>query len=101
MGNRAGRCLRRRAILHYDGQRWQDVGPKALASFYGVWGRGPDDVFAVGRGGALFHYDGISWLALNSTTIARFNAVWGQGRVSFVVGQDAAVYRHIGPPPTR
>ncbi|WP_437718353.1 hypothetical protein WMF45_19170 [Sorangium sp. So ce448] len=67
----------------------------------GVWGSGPRDVFAVGSGGALLHYDGISWLTLNSTTNSTLNAVWGQGRISFVVGQDAAIYRHIGPPPAR
>ncbi|WP_437537869.1 hypothetical protein WME79_19090 [Sorangium sp. So ce726] len=71
------------------------------ASLYGVWGSGSSDVFAVGSGGTLLRYDGISWMTLNSTTNLQLNAVWGQDRIAFVVGQDPAIYRHIGPPPAR
>ena len=46
----------------------------------GIWGSGPDDVFAVGENGVIVHYDGTSWSIMNSgTTTAYLGSIWGSG----------------------
>ncbi|MEM9490285.1 MAG: hypothetical protein AAGC55_14160, partial [Myxococcota bacterium] len=48
----------------------------------GVWGRGPNDVFAVGTRGTILHYDGICWTRMTVDSdpmidLRRLRGVWG------------------------
>jgi hypothetical protein len=57
----------------------------AGTSLYGIWGSGPNDVFAVG--GTILHYDGTSWSAMASGTSAVLLGVWGSSSTNvFAVG---------------
>ena len=47
---------------HYDGIEWMQFGQ--IAGFglsAGLWGTGPDNVYAVGNDAHIFHYNGSSW----------------------------------------
>jgi hypothetical protein len=48
-------------VFRWDGARWN----RRIVSDYGVFGAvsgtGPDDVWAVGGGGAVTHWDGVGW----------------------------------------
>ncbi|MBN2493089.1 MAG: hypothetical protein JXR96_00755 [Deltaproteobacteria bacterium] len=50
-------------IYHFDGSAWDE--PVACPGLEGISGRGPDDVWAVGRwsssGAAVMHWDGERW----------------------------------------
>ena len=68
---------------------------------YGVWGSGPDDVFAVGTGGLILHSanDGQTWTAQASGTSAYLIGVWGSGpddvfAVGKFPGSDNGVILH-------
>ncbi|KYF91977.1 hypothetical protein BE20_13305 [Sorangium cellulosum] len=47
--------------MHYDGERWEAMESSTLDLLFGVWGSGPEDVFAVGVAGTIVHYDGERW----------------------------------------
>ena len=65
-------------ILHYDGASWTPQTPPAGAgALFGVAGRGPADVYAVGDGGQILHYDGAGWSAVRPASSGeRLDAVW-------------------------
>ncbi len=60
-------------MLHYDGRGWSKV---STASFFAVWGAGPNNVYAVGR--HVFHYDGSQWRIVYSGDIEWWS-IWGTG----------------------
>ena len=60
----------------------------------GVWGSGPNDVFAVGVGGLIEHSpnDGASWQTQNSGTTQFLEGVWGSGPNDvFAVGSSGVI----------
>lgn len=50
----------------YDYNDDDDDGYHDPFDFYGVWGSGPSDVFAVGYQDTILHYDGSSWIVMDS-----------------------------------
>jgi len=42
----------------------------------GVYGTGPNDVWAVGANGAVLHFDGNTWTPMNLGNGETLNAVW-------------------------
>jgi hypothetical protein len=48
------------------------------ASVHGLWGSGPNDVWAVGLTGEIHHYNG-TWSKVGSGTTQNLMAVWGSG----------------------
>ena len=67
-------------VVHYDGVEWVAGDTMPVAWLGGVWGSGPNDVFAVGDDGGIFHYDGISWTPMTSGLEGSgeyLNTVWG------------------------
>ena len=54
-------------ILRWDGTSFQRMPTPGVSSYtvFGVWGRAPDDAYAVGsisgRDGFVWHYDGSAW----------------------------------------
>lgn len=43
----------------------------------GIWGTGPNNIWAVGGAGTLLHFDGTAWRAVNSGTTQDLYALWG------------------------
>jgi hypothetical protein len=79
-------------ILHWNGSVWSSASwsppPGDRTVLQGVWGSGPDDVWAVGGASmdpaqqtVVLHWDGNTWKAvdLNGLTPDGLNAVWGSG----------------------
>jgi hypothetical protein len=64
-------------ILHHDGSGWSAMVSTTTARLRGLWGTGPDDVYAVGDGGVILRYDGLSWSAMASGATGDLYAVWG------------------------
>jgi hypothetical protein len=76
-----------------DGGESTSLSP--TETFNDVWGRGPNDVFAVGTQGTIAHYDGAAWSPLDDADApicaagAYWNAVRGTADELFVVGAGA------------
>ncbi len=66
-------------IIHFDGKTWEkmDVGSSWEPDIRGLWGTGPEDVFAVGYDGLILHYDGKKWEKMNSPTENHLYAIRG------------------------
>ena len=87
-------------ILHSanDGASWQAQNSGTTQVLFGVWGSGPNDVFAVGDGGVILHSanDGATWQAQNfgDTQIFYFG-VWGSGPNDvFAVGGSGVIQHY-------
>ena len=53
--------------MHWDGTTWTVtvLDPSVSQNYlYAVWAAAPDDVWAVGGGGAIVHYDGAAWASV-------------------------------------
>jgi hypothetical protein len=86
-------------ILHWDGSLWSatvplsDGGAALVTSLTGVWGSGPNDVWAVGDVGIL-HWDGSAWSAPPFAS-PLLVGVWGSGPNDvWVVGWGASPVAH-------
>jgi hypothetical protein len=70
-------------MLHFDGQSWSAVDSATTSNVEGLWGSGPDDVWAVaggfsGEGAAnLVHFDGNAWSVVDPGTTANLESIWG------------------------
>ena len=68
-------------LLHGDGTRWRIADdpnaddPSPLHKFYGVWGSGPTDLWAVDS--ALLHFDGTDWSVFDA--VSTLTTVTGTG----------------------
>jgi hypothetical protein len=58
---------------------WTSVPSGTTNNLIGVWGSGPNDVWAVGRGGTILHWNDSAWTAVPSSTTANLFGVWGSG----------------------
>jgi hypothetical protein len=76
------------AMLHFDGQTWQDLMPGGTETFWWTHGTGPDDVWAVGERGRISHWNGthLTEVAPRPTTATLYgvwaaapNDVWAVG----------------------
>ena len=63
-----------------------------------LWGRGDNDIWAVGGGGTVLHWDGQSWQVANQGVPAMQNlqAVWGTDTALFAVGSNGTLLRREG-----
>lgn len=62
-----------------------------------VFGRGPNDVWVVGDGGAVHHWNGTQWTQQTTGTTAQLNGVWtAPGAPVFVVGADGVILEYDG-----
>lgn len=101
----------RATVMRFDGSTWQRFHTPGLAqhTVFGVWGRSPADVWAVGavsgRGGFVWHYDGEAWseVALpdgidlddNGDAPGIFK-VWGDDDTVWFAGSRGVLMRHTG-----
>jgi cysteine-rich repeat protein len=76
---------------------WRAQVSATSAGLIGVWGSGPEDVFAVGDAGTIVHYDGQDWKPMASRTRGRLIGVWGSGPEDvFAVGSFGAFLHYDG-----
>jgi hypothetical protein len=64
-------------IVHFDGSDWSPMEVPEVGLLVWVFGFGPDDVWAVGVGGAVVHYDGAAWTQVDAGTTTDLWGVWG------------------------
>jgi hypothetical protein len=96
------------AILHRVGTPggplygWS-LSSLASAPLNGVWGRGTNDVFAVGDGGLILHYNGTAWSVMTKPrdqfgqeVQAKLNDVFGDDHEVFAVGAGGVILRYDG-----
>jgi hypothetical protein len=69
--------------------------PSSGLGFEGIWGSGPDDVYAVGRTGTIIHRgsDGM-WSLQGSDTGAILTGVWGSGAGDVYASVDSNFILH-------
>lgn len=79
-----------------DGFCWQHPAPFG-AHLNGVWGSGPNDVWAVGNSGVIAHFDGSEWSFVASPTVSNLNDVWGFSNDDvWIVGENGEAYHFDG-----
>ncbi|RLT39629.1 MAG: hypothetical protein DWI57_09965, partial [Chloroflexi bacterium] len=67
---------------------WQSPLPQGN-DLYGVWGSGPDNVYAVGLYGTIVYYDGVSWVVQTSGTTQSLFDIWGSSAIDVYAVGDA------------
>ncbi len=76
---------------------WEPMESGSSAWLWGVWGSGPNDVFAVGDDGTILRHDGSSWSSMSSGSTEALTCVWGSGPNDvFAVGDDGTILRYDG-----
>src|SRR6476659_1535743 len=61
---------------------WSAVNSPTTEGLFGIWGSGPDDVWAVGGSfskGTIVHWDGSSWSTVPCPPSGLLSGVWGSG----------------------
>lgn len=82
--------------LSPDGWRWETPLPFGK-DFYGVWGSGESDIFAVGAEGFIAHFDGSAWAPMASPAQLALRGVWGASpSLVYAVGDGGTVLRYDG-----
>jgi hypothetical protein len=88
-------------LLHFDGTAWTAVASGGGAGLTGLWGTGPDDVWATGgdaMSGELLHFGGSSWSTVWTTpaSVGRLTSVWGADGALYVAATNGMVFRGAG-----
>ncbi len=85
-------------VASADGSGWTWLNPLPQGNaLHGVWGSGPDNVYAVGEQGTIMHYNGTSWRVLDN--LPGDNSlldVWGNGVDAIFAVGDRALWRYDG-----
>jgi len=75
---------------------WKRVATEDPTAIHAVWGRGADDVFAVGNHGTILHYDGTEWSEetnpLHDLIGTGYAPTRGAPSIRDVTGDETAVY---------
>ncbi len=88
-----------RGIWHWDGHSWKQTWEPwrgGVAFGFELWGSGPDDIWAVGSGGAMLHFQGAEWERVTGVTENDLHAVWGSGPDDVYVGGKEALLHFDG-----
>jgi hypothetical protein len=90
-------------IAHWDGSAWSATASGTQGVFgawealFGVWGSGPNDVWAVGSKGTIVHWDGSTWSPSPSGTTEQLFDVWGSGPNDvWVIGRNGTLLHWDG-----
>ena len=82
------------ALAHFDGTVWTLERSGSTHHLKSVWGRGPNDVWAVGDH-AMIHFDGEHWRE-DGPDDYDLRAVWGVDDLLVAAGDEGALLRHVG-----
>lgn len=94
--------------VHYDGDGFTSLDTPTEEDLWGVWGAGPDDMWAVGGRGngenqaTILHYDGVAWTKSSTPTLSRpsvfaYFKVWGTASDDvYAVGQRGTLVHWDG-----
>lgn len=64
-------------IYRYDGQQWSLHYDLHLdLTILGIWGSGPNSIYAVGDEGLILHFNGLSWQRMPSGTKSALYGLW-------------------------
>lgn len=90
-------------LWHFNGIAWSKFDlsstfPAGVPTLFKIWGRNPDDIYAVGRSGTILHYDGESWSQQASDTIRPLFTVHGNDSLVVATGGfiDGALVENDG-----
>ncbi len=65
--------------------------------FFGIFGFGADDIYAVAVGGQVVHFDGVAWSNVGIGTSTNLMDIWGPTAQSLiVVGEDGFISHYDG-----
>ena len=71
---------------------WASVSSGTTSSLSGIWGSGPNDIWAVG---GVVHWNGSAWAAVSSGTTRGMSGIWGSGPDDlWAVGDGGTILRH-------
>ncbi|MCA9673108.1 MAG: hypothetical protein KC503_46265 [Myxococcales bacterium] len=66
-------------------------------NMYAIWGAAPDEVYAVGEGGAVLRFDGRRWTPMSSGTSNDLFGVWGRSASDiYAVGAAGTILHYDG-----
>lgn len=81
-------------MYEWDGNDWTEGDNLPTSSLIrGIWGLGPDDIFAVGVGGTILHFDGVEWNEYNNLGLDQWNSytdIWGTSHSNLYVVGDSS-----------
>jgi hypothetical protein len=84
-------------IAHWNGSTWSVSTNVANKALFGLWGSGPNDIWAVGSEGAIIHWNGSAWSSSASGTTGQLFDVWGSGPSDvWVVGREGILLHWDG-----
>jgi hypothetical protein len=75
---------------------WTAVAAPVMHTFWGVWGSGPDDVWAVGVAGKVLHYTAGKWTDVPTGHGKDLRGVWGHGTDVWAAGTDGWILHYDG-----
>jgi hypothetical protein len=77
---------------------WKDVESQSGVALLGIWGSGPNDVWAVGESGTIRHFTGgPEWEIVSSSAGRTLRSVWGSGSNDvWAVGEAGAILHWDG-----
>jgi serine/threonine protein kinase len=82
------------------GMSWSEVASNTTQALQDVWGTGPTNLWAVGRGGTLLRYNGTAWAEVPSsaaTSKVYLNAIWGSAADDvWVTGKEGTILHFDG-----
>lgn len=86
------------SVVHFDGTGWtEEREPPPRAALRAVWGRAPDDAWAVGDGGRILRITGATVAPVASPTQVDLRAAWGASADAiWAVGDGGAIVRWDG-----
>jgi hypothetical protein len=84
------------AIARFDGEEWKPSNSQVEERLYGVYGNGPNEIYAVGGAGRglILRWNGSSWVPFDQPTGA-LRTVWtSPNNHLYVAGDDGFVARY-------
>lgn len=87
-------------IIHWDGNQWEAID-YSQGTLEGIYGFGPDDIWAVGDAGGLgaliTHWDGGAWRTWKLEQYERLFAIWGTSSSNlYAVGWSGTILHYNG-----
>jgi hypothetical protein len=84
-------------VFHWAGAAWSIASAVGTTDdFRGLWGRGPNEVWAVGANGAVIRWDGTAWGTVRRAPHDVY-AVWGSTAGEVWIVGDYGTILHYQP----